>query len=90
MRRWAGISGLAFIVLAFISAAVQGGVPDPEAGDATEQFARFYADEDNHSRALISALLGMVGQFFFLWFLGGRGARCGRRPVIPALRRWCS
>ncbi len=71
MRRWAGFAGIAFVVLAFAAQLVQGDVPSTETSDATEQFARFYADEDNHSRAAVSAVLGLVGEFAFLWFVGG-------------------
>ena len=71
MRRWAGIAGIAFVVLAFAAQLVQGDVPSTETGDATERFARFYADEDNYGRAALAAVLGLVGQFAFLWFVGG-------------------
>ncbi len=71
MTRWAGGAGIAFVVLAIASAAAQGDVPSTDAANATEEFARFYGDEDNHVRAVISAVLGLVGQFFFLWFIGG-------------------
>ena len=45
MRRWAGAAGLAFVVLAIASAAAQGDVPNTDAANATEEFARFYGDE---------------------------------------------
>jgi hypothetical protein len=71
MRRWAGIAGILFVVLAIASTLVQGDVPDTNAQDATRKFAEFYSDDDNQSKALASAALGMLGQFAFLWFLGG-------------------
>jgi hypothetical protein len=71
MRRWAGLAGIAFVVLAFAAQLVQGDVPNTETSDATEQFALFYADEDNHAKAVVSLILGLVGQFAFLWFVGG-------------------
>lgn len=71
MRRWAGIAGILFVALAIGSSVVRGDVPSTDAKDAMEQFARFYGDGDNHSKALASAVLGVIGQFFFLWFLGG-------------------
>lgn len=71
MRRWTGVAGLAFVVLAFVSALVQGETPDAEDADALDQFARFWADSDNHGQALAETIAGFVGLFFFLWFLGG-------------------
>jgi hypothetical protein len=71
MRRWAGLAGIAFVVLAFAAQVVQGDVPSTDTSDATERFALFYADEDNQARAAVSAILGLVGQFAFLWFVGG-------------------
>jgi len=86
MNRWTGISGLAFVVFAFVSALVQGDTPSTEDADATEQFARFWADSGNQGQALAEAITGFVGLFFFLWFLGGlwsrlRSAESGTTPA---------
>jgi len=66
MRRWAGIAGIVFVVLAFVSRAVPGNVPDTDKRDAIARFAKFYADN-----AVIGFVLGVVGLFAFAWFLGG-------------------
>jgi hypothetical protein len=71
MRRWAGIAGIVFVVLAFASRAVPGNVPDTDKRDAIARFAKFYADKSHNDNALIGFVLGVVGLFAFAWFLGG-------------------
>src|SRR5438552_17778766 len=43
MRRWSGIAGVVFVVLAFASRAVRGSVPDTDTRDALARFTKFYA-----------------------------------------------
>jgi len=82
MRRWSGIAGIAFVVLAFVSPAIQGSVPDTNNRHAVQKFVAFYADKSHNDQALVSVVLGLIGLFFFAWFLGGlwssvRGAEGG-------------
>jgi hypothetical protein len=71
MRRWSGIAGIVFVVLAFVSRLVPGNVPDPDKRDAIARFAKFYADKSHNDSAVIGFVLGVVGLFAFAWFLGG-------------------
>jgi hypothetical protein len=71
MRRWSGIAGLVFVVLAFASRAVRGSVPDTDTRDALARFTKFYADSTHNDHALVAIVLGFLGLFAFAWFLGG-------------------
>ena len=71
MRRWSGAAGIIFVVLAIVSSIVRGSVPDTSKSNAVEKFVNFYADGSHDTHAIASALLGFIGLFFFVWFLGG-------------------
>lgn len=71
MRRWSGIAGVVFVVLAILSPIVRGSVPDTSKSNAVEKFANFYGVKSHNSHALVAAVLGFIGLFFFTWFLGG-------------------
>ena len=47
MRRWAAIAGFVFVVLAFVSRAVRGNIPDSGSNkvDALAKYTKFYADK---------------------------------------------
>jgi hypothetical protein len=71
MKRWSGIAGIVFVALAIASAAAQGSKPNTLERGAVQKFVTFYADKSHNSHALLSAVLGVLGLFFFAWFLGG-------------------
>jgi hypothetical protein len=71
MRRWSAIGGIVFVVLAFVSRAVRGSVPDTSKSNAVSKFVNFYADKSHNNHALVAVVLGVIGLFFFAWFLGG-------------------
>src|SRR5439155_8982190 len=71
VKRLSGVAGLVFVVLAVVSIAVRGSVPGTDKRDAPAKFARFYADSSHNSHALLAGVLGLIGLFFFAWFLGG-------------------
>jgi hypothetical protein len=71
MRRWSGIAGIVFVVLAIVSRAVQGSRPDPTKRDALSRFTAFYTDKSHNTHALVAVVLGFIGLFAFSWFLGG-------------------
>lgn len=71
MRRWSGLAGVVFVVLAFASRAVRGSVPDTDTRDALARFSKFYADGTHNDHALVAIVLGFIGLFAFAWFLGG-------------------
>src|SRR2546423_7121189 len=71
MRRLSGVAGIAWVVLAFASRLVRGSVPDPSSKHATQKMADFYATKAHQSHALTGAVLGLLGLFFFAWFIGG-------------------
>ena len=67
MRRWSGIAGIVWVVLAFGSRLVRGSVPDPSSKHATQKMADFFATKTHQSHALTGAVLGLLGLFFFAW-----------------------
>lgn len=88
MRRWSGIAGVVFVVLAVASRAVRGSLPDGNKRDALARFAKFYADKTHNDHALVAVALGFIGLFAFAWFLGGlwsllRSAEGG--PTMPTI-----
>ena len=71
MKRWSGIAGILFVALAVASAGVQNSKPNTLKVGAVQKFGTFYADKAHNSHALLSAVFGLLGLFFFAWFLGG-------------------
>jgi hypothetical protein len=71
MRRWSGIAGVAFVVLAIASRIVRGSVPDTDPSGALDKFSAFYRDHTHNDHALIALVIGFIGLFAFTWFLGG-------------------
>ena len=72
--RLAGIAGIIFILLVAIPGFASGAPPDPS--DPSSKFLSYYQD---HRSALIAAtFLGVVADFFVVFFLGG---------LLMALRR---
>ena len=89
MKRWSGVAGIVFVAFSVISPLVRGSVPGTDKVDAMAKFARFYSDSSHQSQALASAITGVVGLFFFAWFLGGlwsalREAACSRSSRRPS------
>lgn len=71
LRRWSGITGIVFVVLAVVSGIVRGSIPDTSKRNAVDKFVKFYGDKSHNSHALVAVVLGFIGLFFFTWFLGG-------------------
>lgn len=71
MRRWSGIAGIVFVILAFGSRVVRGSMPDPAGRDALARFTAFYSDKSHNTHAVVAVVLGFIGLFAFAWFLGG-------------------
>jgi hypothetical protein len=71
MRRWSGIAGIAFVVLAIVSRAVRGSLPDFTKRDALTKLTTYYADKSHNDHAVVAVALGFIGLFAFAWFIGG-------------------
>jgi len=71
MRRWSGIAGIVFVALAVASAGVQNSKPNTLKVGAVQKFVNFYADKSHNTHDLVSTVLGIIGLFFFAWFIGG-------------------
>src|SRR5204862_535923 len=84
MKRWSGLAGIVFVVLAVISPLLRGGVPGTDKADAMAKFTRFYADSSHQSAALASAITGVIGLFFFAWFLSGLWSLLREAEGAPA------
>src|SRR5579864_7445275 len=88
MRRWSGIAGIVFVVLAVVSRAVRGSLPDPTKSGALDAFRRFYADKAHNDHALVAFVLGAIGLFAFAWFIGGVCSalrNAGGSPTMPTI-----
>jgi hypothetical protein len=84
MRRWTGIAGIVWVVLAFVSRAVRGNVPDASNGKhGVAKMGEFYATKSHYDHALPAAVLGLIGLFFFAWFLGGVVSRLREADGVP-------
>jgi len=75
MRRWSGIAGIVFVVLAVVSRLVRGSVPDPEKRDALAKFTKYYAHSSHTKAAVAAVVIGFVALFAFAWFIGGVWSR---------------
>src|SRR5262245_49480982 len=71
MRRWPGIAGIVFVVLSVLSRLVEGSRPDPDDKGAIKELTRYYAVARHQNQARWAGVLGLIGLFFFLWFLSG-------------------
>lgn len=71
MRRWSGIAGIVWVVLALVSRLIRGSVPDPNGKHAMQRTGEFYATKSHQTHALAGAAIGMIGLFFFIWFIAG-------------------
>ncbi len=65
MKRWAPLTGVAFVALLVAAFAVGGSTPD--GSDSAQKISSFYNDHD--SKELFSAILLVYGTVFFLFFL---------------------
>src|SRR5438309_3229526 len=83
MRRWTGIAGILWVVLAFVSRLARGSVPDPSGKHAVQKFTDFYATKSHQDHALVGAVTGLVGLFFFAWFIGGVISRLRESEGAP-------
>jgi hypothetical protein len=66
MKRWAPLTGVAFVVLLVASFAVSGSTPD--GNDSAQKVVSFYKDHD--TKEIVSSLLGVYAVIFFVFFLG--------------------
>jgi hypothetical protein len=66
--RWSGLGGIAYVVLFIVGTAVaHGGAPDT--GGPPAKLIRYYQDGDHRDKVALGCFLGILGVFFFLWFL---------------------
>jgi hypothetical protein len=67
-ERWAGIGGLAFVVLTLAWGVLY--APAPGSGDSDQKIADWYGDHGNRTKVWVAAILLMLAAVAFLWFLG--------------------
>ncbi len=69
LERWAGLGGVAYVVLfiAGVILAVGGGQPDSDA--APDVISAYYRDSGHRDRINVGWILVVLAIFFFLWFL---------------------
>ena len=66
MKRWAPLTGAAFVALLVASFILSGSTPDPD--DSAQKVVTFYKDHD--TKEIVSAILGAYGTLFFVFFAG--------------------
>ena len=66
--RWAGLGGIAYVVL-FVVAVLVSHAGQPGAGASPAKVVQWYSSGSHRDRIGLGWLLGIVGIFFFLWFL---------------------
>ena len=69
LERWAGLGGVAYVVLFIVGVilAVGGGQPDNDS--APDVISAYYKDSGHRDRISIGWVLVVLAIFFFLWFL---------------------
>jgi hypothetical protein len=68
LERWAGLGGVAYVVLFVVGVIVAfGGQPDGDAAPAKVE--AYFADSDHRDRIGLGWILFALAVFFFLWFL---------------------
>lgn len=67
-ERWAGIGGIAFVVLSVVWALIVR--RGPNATESDEVILAYFADAGNRSELYIATILLAFAGVFFLWFLG--------------------
>jgi hypothetical protein len=66
--RWAALGGIAYVVLFVAGTAVaHGGAVDT--GGPPAKVIAYYRDGDHRDKVALGCFLGILGVFFFLWFL---------------------
>jgi hypothetical protein len=80
MKRWAPLTGVAFVVLLVISFILSGSTPDPD--DPAQKVVSFYNDHD--SKEIVSAVIGAYAMLFFVFFAGVLRATLRRTEPDPA------
>jgi hypothetical protein len=69
LERWAGLGAIAYVVL-LIGGIVLASVNQPDSGGAPGKIVSYYGDSGHRDRIAIGWLIGLVGVFFFIWFVG--------------------
>ena len=69
LERWAGLGGVAYVVLFIVGVilAVGGGQPDNDS--APDVVSAYYRDSGHRDRISVGWILVVLAIFFFLWFL---------------------
>jgi hypothetical protein len=66
--RWSGLGGIAYVVLFVVGTAVaHGGAADT--GGPPAKIVHYYSSGDHRDKVALGGFLGVLGVFFFLWFL---------------------
>lgn len=66
--RWAGLGGIAYVVL-FVIAVLVSHAGQPGSGASPAKVVQWYSSSSHRDRIGLGWLLGILGVFFFLWFL---------------------
>lgn len=71
LERWAGLGGVAYVVLFVIGAILSYSAGQPDRSAAPEELVSYYGNTDNHGKINLGWLLVVLGVFLFLLFLAG-------------------
>ena len=79
--RWAGLSGIVFVVLMLTGAFFLTDIPEADA--SAQEIAGYLADSESHTRIIIGAYLWVLGGLAFLGFVAGLRAVLRRAEGEP-------
>ena len=71
LAQWAGLAGVAYVILFIIGAIFSYGAGQPDTGSAPEELISYYGDSGNRDKIAFGWILVLLGLFFFLWFVAG-------------------
>jgi MFS family permease len=75
-NRWSAWAGFAFVALAVVGYILgPADLPDTSGNNGLQKLSAYFANDNNQTRDVISAILLVFAVFAFLWFLGGLRAR---------------
>lgn len=76
--RWAGLAGIAYVVLFIIGAILSYGGGQPDTSAAPDELISYYGDSGHRDTIILGWILVLLGLFFLLWFVAGLREAVGR------------
>lgn len=77
-ERWAGLAGIAYVVLFIMGAILSYGSGQPDTGSAPDELVTYYGDSGHREKIAFGWILVVLGLFLFLWFVAALRQTVGR------------